>query len=132
MVNYRKVPIWETVMYAGYKRLENLCVMVDNNGGQLDIVNTLHFPYNSLSASFTSFGWRVMEVDATKYHTVYNALLEFKYGERDGRPTVIICKSTKGHGGFSDYMNNHKTTIANDYSGSGSAIAERPTRCQGK
>ena len=107
-------PIWETVMYAGYKRLENLCVMVDNNGGQLDIVNTLHFPYNSLSTSFTSFGWKVIEVDATKYHTVYSALLEFKYGERDGRPTVIICKSTKGHGGFSDYMNTHKATIAND------------------
>ena len=107
-------PIWESVMYAGYKRLENLCVMVDNNGGQLDIVNTLHFPYNSLSASFESFGWRVIEVDATQYHTVYQALLEFKYGGRDGRPTAIICKSTKGHGGFSDYMNSHKTTISND------------------
>ena len=106
--------IWESVMYSGYKRLENLCVMVDNNGGQLDIVDTLHFPYHSLGDSFKSFGWRVMEADATKYHTVYNALLQFKYGERDGRPTVIICKSTKGHGGFSDYMNNHKTTIAND------------------
>ena len=106
--------IWETVMYAGYKRLENFCVMVDNNGGQLDIVTTLHFPYNSLSSSFNSFGWKVIEVDATKYHTVYNALLEFKYGERDGRPTVIICKSTKGHGGFSDFMNTHKATIPNE------------------
>jgi transketolase len=107
-------PIWETVMYAGYKRLENLCVMVDNNGGQLDIVNTLHFPYHGLGASFESFGWRVIEVDATKYHNVYSALHEFKYGVRDGRPTAIICKSTKGHGGFSDFMNNHKSTITND------------------
>ena len=106
--------IWETVMFAGYKRLENLCVMVDNNGGQLDIVNTLHFPYHSLRATFESFGWRVFEVDATKYHNVYTALHEFKYGERDGRPTAIICKSTKGHGGFSDFMNNHKSTITND------------------
>jgi len=107
-------PIWESVMFAGYKSLDNLCVLVDNNGGQLDIVTTLHFPYNSLSTSFTSFGWKVIEVDATKYHTVYNALLEFKYGERDGRPTAIICKSTKGHGGLSDYMNTHKATISND------------------
>jgi transketolase len=106
--------IWETVMYAGFKRLENLCVMVDNNGGQLDIVNTLHFPYHGLGTSFSSFGWRVIEVDATKHHSVYTALLEFKYGERDGRPTAIICKSTKGHGGFSDYMNNHKTSISNE------------------
>ncbi len=106
--------IWESVMYAGYKRLENLCVLVDNNGGQLDIVTTLHFPYNSLSASFSSFGWKVIEVDATKLHNVYDALLEFKYEKRDGRPTVIICKSTKGHGGLSDYMNTHKATIPND------------------
>ncbi|HEX8675829.1 MAG TPA: transketolase C-terminal domain-containing protein, partial [Segetibacter sp.] len=106
--------IWESVMYAGYKRLENLCVLVDNNGGQLDIVNTLHFPYHGLGTSFESFGWRVIEVDATKYHNVYAALQEFKYGERQGMPTVIICKSTKGHGGFSDFMNNHKSSITND------------------
>lgn len=106
--------IWETIMYAGYKRLENLCVLVDNNGGQLDIVNTLHFPYNSLGTSFSSFGWRVLEADATKYHPVYGALRQFKWGERDGRPTAIICKSTKGHGGLSDYMNTHKATISND------------------
>ena len=107
-------PVWETVMYAGSKRLDNLCVLVDNNGGQLDIVSTLHFPHNSLSDTFSSFGWRVFEVDATKYHTVHAALAEFKYGDRDGRPTVIICKTTKGHGGLSDYMNTHKATIPTD------------------
>ena len=107
-------PVWETVMYAGAKRLDNLCVMVDNNGGQLDITSTLHFPHNSLSSTFASFGWKVIEVDATKYHPVYAALQEFKYGERDGRPTAIICKTTKGHGGLSDYMNTHKATIATD------------------
>lgn len=107
-------PVWETIMFAGYKRLDNLCVMVDNNGGQLDIVTTLHFPYHSLADSFSSFGWKVIEVDATKYAPVHAALSEFKYGERDGRPTVIICKSTKGHGGFSDYMNTHKATISSE------------------
>ncbi len=104
-------PIWEAVMYSGAKRLENLCVMVDNNGGQLDIVSSLHFPYHNLGANFESFGWRVLEVDATKYHSVYDALHKFKYEPRDGRPTAIICKSTKGHGGFSNHMNNHKTNI---------------------
>ena len=104
-------PIWESVMYSGYKRLDNFCVLVDNNEGQLDIVSKLHFPYTSLIDSFSSFGWKVIEVDATKFHTVYNALREFKFGERDGRPTAIICRSTKGHGGLSDYMNTHKATI---------------------
>ncbi|WPP49179.1 transketolase C-terminal domain-containing protein [Catalinimonas niigatensis] len=103
--------IWEAVMFAGYKRLENLCIMVDNNEGQLDNVSSLHFPYHGLGISFASFGWRVMEVDATQYHSVYGALSEFKYGKRAGRPTVIICKATKGQGGFSTFMNNHKTSI---------------------
>lgn len=104
--------MWETIMYSGFKKLENFCVLVDNNGGQLDNVNNLHFPYHDMEAAFSSFGWRVFEVDATKYNTVYKALLEFKYGKRDGRPTVIICKSTKGHGGFSDSMNNHKASLS--------------------
>lgn len=103
--------MWETIMYSGFKKLENFCVLVDNNGGQLDNVSNLHFPHHDMEAAFTSFGWRVFEVDASKYTTVYDALLEFKYGKRDGRPTVIICKSTKGHGGFSDYMNNHKASL---------------------
>ncbi|MDR8394093.1 hypothetical protein NC796_23270 [Aliifodinibius sp. S!AR15-10] len=107
-------PIWEAVMYAGFKRLENFCVMVDHNGGQLDNVSHLHFPYHDMGSAFESFGWRVLEVDATKLHNVYRALLEFKYGEREGKPTAIICKSTKGHGGFSDFMNNHKTNISDD------------------
>ena len=104
-------PIWEAVMYAGSERLENFCVMVDHNGGQLDITNRLHFPYHNLGASFASFGWRVVEVDATRYHMVCDALYDFKFGARDGRPTVIICHTTKGHGGFSNLMNKHKTAI---------------------
>lgn len=105
-------PIWETVMYAGAKRLKNLCVLVDHNGGQLDNVTSLHFPYHNMAASFESFGWRVLEVDATQYHSVHQALHHFKYGPRDGRPTAIICRSTKGHGGFSNQMNNHKTGLS--------------------
>ena len=104
-------PIWETVMYAGAKGLENLCVMVDHNGGQLDITNRLHFPHANLAASFESFGWRAVEVDATQYSHVVDALHRFKFGKRDGRPTVIICNATKGQGGYSDFMNNHKVSI---------------------
>lgn len=104
-------PIWEGVMYAAYMRLENLCVMVDANGGQLDNPQQLHFPYHDLSSAFQSFGWRVLDVDATRMHTVHDALTTFKAEPRDGRPTAIICRSTKGHGGFSSYMNSHKATI---------------------
>ena len=104
-------PVWEAVMYAGFQRLENLCVMVDHNSGQLDTVQKLHFPYHDLGKSFASFGWRVVEVDATRLAHVHEALTAYKFGPREGKPTVIICRSTKGHGGFSSFMNSHKVSI---------------------
>ncbi len=98
-------------MYAGSMRLENLCVLVDNNGGQLDNPAALHYPYHDLAGNFASFGWRVLDIDATRMHTLLEALESFKHAPRDGRPTAIICRSTKGHGGFSSFMNHHKASI---------------------
>ena len=60
-------PIWEAVMYAGQKHLDNLCVMVDRNNGQLDIANRMVFPMPELEAVFASFDWEVHSVDATQY-----------------------------------------------------------------
>lgn len=104
-------PVWEAIMYAGFKKLENFCVMVDYNGGQLDDVSRLHFPYHSLAGNFESFGWNVVEVDATRYHTVFDALARFKFGPRNGKPTAIICKTTKGEGGLSRFTNTHKSKM---------------------
>ena len=106
--------IWEAVMYSAHKRLDNLCVLVDNNLGQLDIVDRLIFPLPDLKAVFSAFGWQVHSVDATQYDGVFTALQRFKYGDRDGKPTAIICRTTKGHGGFTNLLNTHKATIADD------------------
>ena len=89
-------PIWEAVMYAGQKHLDNLCVMVDRNNGQLDIANRMVFPMPELEAVFASFDWEVHSVDATQYDGVYAALEEFRYGPRNGKPTAIICHGTEG------------------------------------
>lgn len=107
-------PVWEAIMYAGFKKLENFCVLVDYNGGQLDDVSRLHFPYHSLAGNFASFGWNVVEVDATKYHPVFDAIARFKFGPRNGKPTAIICKATKGEGGLSRFTNTHKSTMDPD------------------
>ena len=104
-------PIWETAMYAGYKKLDNLCVLVDKNVGQLDDPRQLIFPMDTLNERFTAFGWRVLDVDATQYEPMYAALHAFKFGPRDGRPTAILCNSKKGFGGFSDFMVKHKVNL---------------------
>src|SRR5258708_27662299 len=105
-------PIWEAVMFAGQKHLDNLCVMVDRNNGQLDISSRMVFPMPRLEAVFESFNWKVFSADATSYEGVYAALEAFRFGPRNGQPTAIICHSTKGHGALSDFMNKHKVVVA--------------------
>jgi transketolase len=107
-------PIWEAVMYSAHKRLDNLCVLVDNNVGQLDIVDRLIFPLPNLEAALGSFGWNVRSVDATRYDGVFEALEEFKHAPRTGKPTAIICRSRKGHGAFASFLNGHKVTVTDD------------------
>ena len=104
-------PIWEAVMYAGQKRLDNLCVLVDRNNGQLDIANRMVFPMPELERVFAAFDWQVHSVEATQYDGVYAALEAFRFGPRNGKPTAIICHGMKGHGALSDFLNKHKVTV---------------------
>jgi transketolase len=104
-------PIWEAVMFAGQKHLDNLCVMVDRNNGQLDLANRMVFPMPDLEAVFASFNWEVHNVDATQYDGIYAALERFRFGPRSGKPTVIVCHATKGHGALSEFLNKHKVTV---------------------
>ena len=102
--------VWEAVMYAGQNHLDNLCVLVDRNHGQLDIHTKTIYPMPELSEVFRSFGWEACDVDATQYDGVLAALERFKFGTRNGKPTAIVCSATKGYGAFSDFFNKHKVT----------------------
>ncbi len=104
-------PIWEAVMYAGQNHLDNLCVLVDRNNGQLDLHTRMIFPMPDLEVVFRSFGWQAQAVDATQYDGVVAALEKFRFGPRNGMPTAIICNSRKGFGSFSDFLNKHKVTV---------------------
>ena len=104
-------PIWEAVMYAGQNHLDNLCVLVDRNNGQLDLHTRMIFPMPDLETVFRSFGWVAYTVDATQYDGVVAALEKFRFSPRNGMPTAIICNSRKGFGSFSDFLNKHKVTM---------------------
>lgn len=106
-------PVWEAVMFAATRHLDNFCVLVDRNYGQLDLANRMVFPMPELAPVFSSFGWNALDVDSTDYAGVYNALEHFKFGPRNGKPTAIICHSSKGHGSLSDFLNKHKVTTCN-------------------
>jgi transketolase len=102
--------VWEAAMYAGQNHLDNLCVLVDRNHGQLDIHTKTVYPMPEFSEVFRSYGWDACDVDATEYESVLAELERFKFGKRNGKPTVIVCHTTKGYGAFSDFFNKHKVT----------------------
>jgi transketolase len=102
--------VWEAVMYAGQHHLDNLCVLIDRNYGQLDIHTKNVYPMPDFATVFRSYGWQAIDVDATQYDGVVTALERFRLGAHDGKPTAIVCNSTKGYGALSDFFNRHKVT----------------------
>ncbi len=104
--------VWEAVMYAGQHHLDNFCVLVDRNHGQLDIYSKNIYPMPDFATVFRSYGWEAIDVDATQYDGVLAALERFRLGPRDGKPMAIICSTTKGHGALSEFFNRHKVTTS--------------------
>ncbi|MFC2062430.1 transketolase C-terminal domain-containing protein [Chloroflexota bacterium] len=107
-------PIWEAITYSGYKRLDNLCILINYNCGQHDDTKSLVCPLPNLGSRLDAFGWRVFDVDATNYEQVLSALQAFKLKTRDGRPTAIICWTEKGYGAFSNLFCSHNLVVSDD------------------
>jgi len=105
---------WEAIMFAPQKRLDNLCLLVDKNEGQLDNSAQLIFSMNNLPRQIESFGWRMFDVDGTSYSAVVDALQAFVTLPLDGRPTAIVCNTKKGFGAFSASLNKHKITLSKE------------------
>jgi transketolase len=105
---------WEAIMFAPQKRLDNLCMLVDKNEGQLDNSAQLIFSMDNLPWQIESFGWRVFNIDGTGYSPVVDALEAFVRLPRNGRPTAIVCNTRKGYGAFSFGLNKHKTNLSTE------------------
>ena len=88
--------VWEACMFAGYHKLDNLVVIVDNNGLQIDgDVRKVCSPY-PLDEKFMSFNFNVVHADAHDFESLEEAFRAAK--EMKGMPTAIIAKSVKGKG----------------------------------
>ena len=88
--------VWEALMFAARHALDNLCVVIDYNGLQIDgpiaeIVNPA--PYEG---KLSSFGFHVITIDAHNLEEIEAAFTEAKTVK--GRPTAIVAKSVKGKG----------------------------------
>ena len=88
--------IWEAAMFAGFRKLDNLVVIVDNNGLQIDgPVDQVNSPY-PIDKKFEAFNFHVIRIDAHDFDQIRDALKEAR--ETKGMPTAIIMHSIKGKG----------------------------------
>ncbi len=88
--------VWEASMFAGHRKLDNLVVIVDNNGLQIDgPVAEVCSPY-PIDKKFEAFNFHVINVDAHDFDAIRAAFKEAR--ETKGMPTAIIAHSLKGKG----------------------------------
>lgn len=88
--------VWEAAMFAAHYKLDNLCVILDLNGLQIDgkiteVMNPLPF-----DEKFLAFGWNVIKTNAHDFEKLECAFNDAAAAK--GKPTVIIAKSVKGKG----------------------------------
>jgi len=89
--------VWEAAMQAGFRKLDNLCVIVDNNGLQIDgPIDEVTSPY-PIDAKFEAFNFHVIRVaDGNDMDQLRAAFEEARATK--GAPSVIIMKTLKGKG----------------------------------
>ena len=88
--------VWEASMFAGFRKLDNLVVIVDNNGLQIDgPVDRVCSPY-PIDKKFEAFNFHVINIDAHDFDQIRAAFKEAR--ETKGMPTAIIAHSVKGKG----------------------------------
>ncbi len=88
--------VWEAIMFAAHNKLDNLCIVIDYNGLQID--GAIHeivspAPYEE---KITAFGCHAITMDAHDLNAIEAAFNEAKTVK--GKPTVIVAKSVKGKG----------------------------------
>lgn len=94
--------IWEAAMSTSHYKLDNVCVIVDNNNLQIDgSVDNVMNPY-PIDKKFESFGFNVIVIDGHNIEEIINAFESAK--QTKGKPTAIIATTTKGKG--VSYMEN--------------------------
>jgi transketolase len=86
--------VWEAAMFAGARNLDNLVVIVDNNGLQIDgKIEDVCSPY-PIDKKFEAFNFNVINVSAHDFDELADAFKKAR--EHKGQPTAIIAKSVKG------------------------------------
>ena len=88
--------VWEACMAAAHYKLDNLCIVVDNNGLQIDgNIADVMSPYPIVD-KLVAFGFHVIAIDGHDFDQIEAAMNEAR--QTKGKPTAIVMTTTKGKG----------------------------------
>lgn len=88
--------VWEALMFASHYKLDNLVLVIDNNGLQIDGTIDEVMSIKPIDKKFEAFGFNVVEIDGHNFDEIEDA---FNKAEAcKGKPTAIIQKTVKGKG----------------------------------
>lgn len=88
--------IWEAAMASSKYKLDNLCVIIDNNNLQIDGTIEEVMNSNPIDLKFKSFGFEIIKIDG---HNIDEIIKAFEVAKNiKDKPTCIIAKTIKGKG----------------------------------
>ena len=88
--------VWEACMAAAHYKLDNLCIIGDNNGLQIDgNIADVMSPYPIVD-KLEAFGFAVQQIDGHDFDAIEAAFNQAR--ETKGKPSAIVIKTTKGKG----------------------------------
>ncbi len=92
--------IWEAAMSAPKFGLSNLCVILDQNNGQIDGPVHQVMPIEPVADKWKAFGWHVIEIDGHNFSQILSAFQEARQLQDQGshKPVFIVAKTVKGKG----------------------------------
>lgn len=96
--------IWEAVMFAGAKGVDNLIATVDVNMLQIDGSTDQVCSLGDLRAKFEAFMWEVVEAEGNDMQAIVEGLKQAKAKTEQGKPVVILMRTQMGFG--VDFMQN--------------------------
>lgn len=87
--------VWEAMMQAPHRKLDNLIAIIDRNGLQIDGETEKVMSLNPLDEKLKAFGWNVVEIDGHDFNQILSALEQSKTSDK---PFAIIANTVKGKG----------------------------------
>jgi len=87
---------WEAVASASFKKLGNLCLIIDKNAMQIGGKTKEVLNMDLLSTKYKSFGWEVYEADGHDFRSLLSVFSRFNEGK--DKPKVVVCKTIRGKG----------------------------------